>query len=253
VAVGAIGTLAASGCAELPGGALRQLREAEQAYRLARFADSERLTTEVIDAHPDRPDTAEAYYIRGLSRLRLGQRVSAASDFEAGHRRCQREALEVLLSVQLGNLAYEDKAYGRAAGWFGPVMSNLPRSASGDETWYRYGHSLQRTGQFGAAREAFNRVLTDYGSGPRARDALRNVSWPQDYFTVQCGAYSGRRPAGDAAEQLRRRGLDATVTQLRDRGSVQYIVHVGRYKEYDAALAALPSIRQVQPDAFLLP
>ena len=242
-----------AGCAELPGEAVRQIKQADRSYRLARFADSERLASQVIDAHPDKPDTAEAYYIRGLSRLRLDQRSSAASDFEVGLRRCQREELKVLLSLQLGNMAYENGVYGRAATFLGRVVTKLPASAPGDETWYRYAESLQRSGDFARARDAFHRVLTSYGSSPRARDALRNVSWRQDYFTVQCGAYSQRRAAGDAAEQLRRRGLAPTVTKLRDRGSVQYIVHVGRYSDFDSASAALPAVRRVQPDAFLLP
>lgn len=242
-----------AGCAELPGEAVRQIRHADQSYRLARFAESERLASRVIDAHPDKPDTAEAYYIRGLSRLRLGQRSSAASDFEVGLRRCEREELSVLLSLQVGNMAYEAGVYGRAATFLGRAVTKLPTSAPGDETWYRYAHSLQRSGDFAHAGDAFHRVLTDYGNSPSARDALRNVSWRQDYFTLQCGAYSRRRAAGDAAEQLRLRGLVPTVTKLRDRGSVQYIVHVGRYRDFGAAWSALPAVRSVQPDAFILP
>lgn len=242
-----------TGCNDLPARSIEQLRRADREYRAHRFARSERAATQVIDAHPDNPDTAEAYYLRGLSRLMTGRRSPAEGDFRSGLRLCGRRGLEVLLALQLGDLAFERGAFDEAAGLFGRAVSDLPDGVAADATWYRYGLSLQRGGAFDEAARAYQHVIADHPDGPFARNALRKKSWAHEYFTVQCGAYSGSGRARSACDALRRRGIDGAEVTVEKGREAPYIVQAGRYADYASARRALEAVRRVQPDAFVMP
>lgn len=247
------GIFLAGGCNELPASDVRRIKQAHQAYRLARYSESDRLTTAVIRDYSDKPDTAEAYYLRGISRLKQARRLEAEPDLHAALRLCRRRTLEVLLYMQLGNLAFQDGAYRRAAKLYRRAMDDLPSKVAVHEVWYRYGVSLQRSGDFAGARAALRRAMVGRVSSTMRKDAVRKISWKHDYFTVQCGAFSQMRSARAVAETLRRQGIDAVAPRQNEAGSLSYVVHAGRYRDYASARAALPAVRRVQADAFIVP
>jgi len=86
-----------------------------------------------------------------------------------------------------------------------------------------------------------------------ANAAWRKSVWPNDYFTVQSGAFSSRAKADDAAQEWRNRGLSVSVSDKGESGSDLYRVHVGRYATYRAARTAWEDIRRTAPDAFIVP
>lgn len=243
----------AAGCNHLPESAIQQIRQADQAYRLANYRGSEQLAAAVIRDHSHKPDTAEAYYLRGISGLQQGHRKAAVGDFRSALRLCRRRELESALCVQLGNLALDDRAYASAAGFYGRAVDDLPANVPADQVWYRYGLSLQRGGYFVRARDAFRRVVADTPSSPVRGSALRKMAWPHDYFTVQCGVFSRPNSAAAVVAKLRRQGIRAVTSRLDRRDSPRYAVHAGRYRNYASASEALSAIRRIQSDAFLVP
>ena len=245
--------VAAGGCNDLPAPAVRQIKRADQAYRLSRYLESDRLAGEVIRAHSRKPDTAEAYYLRGLSRLKQARRADAEADFRAALRLCRRRALEVLLCVQMGNLAFQDGAYARSAGFYRRGADDLPANVPIGQVWYRYGLSLQRSGEFDRARAVFRRLVNGRPAGAMGSNALRQMAWKHDYFTVQCGAFSRMESARAAAANLLGQGIEAVASRQDRRGAPPYVVYAGRYRNYAFASAALPAIRRIQGDAFIVP
>lgn len=252
-AIGLLGTVVVGGCTRLPKSAIRQIDQANEAYRVGQYAEAERWATQAIAGHPSHPDVAEALYLRGLSRLRLGRRGEARSDCEDALALCKRRTLAGLLHVQLGHLDFQDGRYGRAAGRYRQALADLPRASRSDEFRYRYGQSLQRSGRFAEAIAVFRRVVAEHPSSRYAVMARRKVAWPHSYFAIQCGAYSDRSRAGAAADALRRRGIASVTVSRGDSASAPYLVHAGRYGAYSAATAALQSIRSIQRDAFVVP
>ncbi len=241
------------GCNELPKQAVHQLQQANQSYRNARYDQSERWSGQVIRAHPEKPDTAEAYYLRALARLKTKRRSLAEGDLLAASRRCGRPDLEVLICVQLGNMAFEDAKYARAASMYGRAGDELPTGMRADEVWYRHALSLQRSGRFTDAERAFRRLLRGHPTSGYAAAASAKLAWKHKYCTVQCGAFAQEDRARVAAAELRRRGIDSVSLAVRQWAELPYVVYAGRFRDYESAQSALSSIRRIQADAFVVP
>jgi len=248
-----IGLLTWSGCGAVPGRTVQQIKQADQAYRLARYGESDRLTSTVIQEHPASPFTAEALYLRGLSRLKQDQRPQAEQDLEKALFLCRQRDLEVLILVQLANIAFDDDRYRRAAQCYQRAVDESPLAVPGDTLWYRYGLSLQRSGDFPGARFAFQQLLARHPGSSLVQHARRRMSWRFDHFTIQCGAFAEERSAQTAAQNLRQAGIDASVSARDPRIGIPYAVYSGRYRAYADAQSALTSVRQFQHDAFVVP
>jgi len=249
----AIAALASDGCSRLPDGAVRQINEAHRAYQRRDYPRCERLVSPVIAEHRGQPDTAEAYYLRGLARLRTGRRDAAHGDFQAGRRIADRAELKALLDAQLGNLEYEAGHYQRAAAHYRRAEPGLPATPPTDRLLLRYGISLQRSGHFGEAKQVLAKLLLRFPSGRPAEQARRKVTWPHDYHAIQCGVYAQAASAKSAARRLRDQGVQATNWRETLNGTTRHVVRAGRFRSYAEAHRNLQQIRAVVPDAFVVP
>jgi tetratricopeptide (TPR) repeat protein len=244
---------AASGCAALPGPAVRQIREADDAYNAQRYAEADKILSPVIDDYLASPDIAEALYLRGLCRLRTARPVEAQADLEAALERSQRPDLTDRLHTQLGNLEYNQERYNRAVGYYEDSYRDLPNRPPKDRVGLQYGVALQRLGRFGEARGVFNDVATRFANTDFGAEARRKAGWTHDYFTIQCGVYREIGGAHRLAQTLKDKGIDALAVPEDGASSKLYMVRVGRYRTYTAARQALPAVQRVQRDAFIAP
>jgi len=241
------------GCQHLPPSAAQRVKQADVAYRAAGYEQARHIAGLVIAKYPSKIETAEAYYLRGLSDLKLRRLSSALSDFRSALKLCKRRDLEVLVRLELGNLAFDGGAYHKAVAQYADIMNELPAGVPSDEAWYRYGVSLQKVGDFGRSRQALLRAAGERRPGTINATARRKMSWQHSYFTIQCGAFATARSAGAVRDGLRRHGIPALVTSVKADRATRHVVQVGRYRDFSAARSALASIRRVQPDAFVVP
>lgn len=245
--------IAGTGCDRLPAPAVTRIRQGHRAYRQGDYARAQRLLSPVIAAHADQPDVGEAYYVRGLARLRAGQTKAAANDFQAALRVADRSELKALLHAQLGNLAFEDGQYGSAARHYRRAAPDLPNRSPTDRVLLRYGVSLQRAGRFRQAKLVLADLLTRFSSGSAAAEAHRKLAWIGDHYSIQCGVYSNQANAQATARKLRAQGLEASAWRETHNGSTRYVVRAGRYTRRADAERALPNVRRIIPDAFVVP
>ena len=245
--------VAGTGCDRLPAPAVTRIRQGHHAYQRGDYARVQRLLSPVIAAHAERPDVGEAYYVRGLARLKAGQAKAAANDFQAALRVADRSELKALLHAQLGNLAFEDGQYESAARHYRRAAPNLPDRSPTDRVLLRYGVSLQRAGRFRQAKLVLADLLTRFSSGPAAAEARRKLTWIGHYYSIQCGVYSNQANAQATARKLRAQGLQASAWRETHNGSTRFVVRAGRYTRRADAERALPNVRQTIPDAFVVP
>jgi tetratricopeptide (TPR) repeat protein len=244
---------AIAGCDRLPASAVTQIREGHQAYQQQNYAGAQQRLSSVIAAHPTQPDIAEAYYVRGLAALKRGQTEQARQDFLAGMRLVERPDLRALLQAQLGNLAYESGLYEAAVVRYQKAEPDLPERDPTNRILLRYGISLQRCGRFNDAKLVLADLLTRFPHGPVAADARRRAGWVGDHYAIQCGVYARQPNAQSTARQLRSKGVKASAWRETRNGSVRYVVRAGKYARRSDAERALPAIRRIIPDAFVVP
>jgi TolA-binding protein len=242
----------AAGCAMLPPQACSQLRQADEQYRCGELTAAERLTGGIIAQYPQAPGTAEAHYIRGLVRIRQGRNVEAKQDLTRATELSKRRELTALAGSSMGMILQREGADEKAAQWFERSIAGLPAGGTYDEVLYRYGISAQRSGDWKAARQAFNRLCSEYADSTYAADAARRARWPGDYFSIQGGLFDRAANAERLMSTLRAAGLAPTLISDAD-GQGRHAVRVGRFADYASASRALPRVRQTVSDAFIVP
>jgi tetratricopeptide (TPR) repeat protein len=250
--VGALLTSVAAGCSSLPPAAITQITQADESYRLARFDDVERSTGSVIREYGGHAQTAEAYYLRALARIRRGRRDDARSDLRAGLRLCKRDDLRGAMSHQLANLAYDDADYSAAATWYEASAVNPPAGMQGDDVRLKRGNALMRSGDFSRARQTYRRLAAT-NKGDAGQAARRKLEWDVDYFSIQCGAFSTPQRAIAAARELRQKGLDVSTRMVGRGGRARHLVLVGKYATHSGAMREWATVKRYQPDAFIVP
>ena len=242
-----------AGCERLPGPAVKQIRQAHQAYEHRQYAQSERMLGSVIAEHAGKPDVAEAHYVRGLCRLNQDHQQAARSDFEAGLAVADRAELRALLHAQLGNLDYEAGDYAQAAAHYRAAKDDLPERSPFDRVLLRYAESLRRQGDFREAKRVWAELLLKFPQGSSARLARRKLADGDDHYSIQCGVYSKPAYAQKAAEDLRSKGIPARAWKEQRNGTTRHVVRTGQYRTYAEAQQALQEVRRHVPDAFIVP
>lgn len=232
---------------------MRQIENANLAYRARDYDRAEGMLTPVIRSHPESPDTAEALYLRALCHIHRQQRDTARADLKRAIPMSQRPDLTALAYAQLGNLAFDEEDYPQAAGCYHYAAKGLPRQRPTDQVLYQYGLSLQRCGRFADARFAFADVVMDYSGSPYAAAAQRKLAWPYEFFSIQCGAFSKLESARELAGDLQARGFDTRILQDPRAESTLYIVYSGQHSTYGAAVTERDAIRNVVHDVFVVP
>jgi tetratricopeptide (TPR) repeat protein len=242
-----------AGCVTVPPAAARQIEVAHEAYLAHQYGRAEGLLSPVISEHRDKPEIAEALYLRALCRLQTEQRAKAAGDLDAALAGSKRADLTALIHAQLGILCFEDGRYDRAVEHYRRAERDLPEGAPTDRVIYERGVSLQRAGHFDEARVALAEVFMRFPASSYAPRARRAYKWKRDYFTVQCGAFTKIATAHETAARLRQKGYEAlAVPETRD-GVKLHVVHAGKHRTYAPAASAAAAIRTFVPDAFVVP
>ncbi len=241
------------GCSALPAPAIQRIRTADREYRCCRYAAAEELLSPVIAAHQGKPETAEALYLRGLCRLRSQRVAEARSDLDKALHLARRNDLVDRIHAQLGNIAFDMEKHDQAIVHYEQGYNDLPNKPPKDRVGYQYGVVLQRVGRWVEGRSVLSGVAGRFPKSDFAGKAGRKAAWPHDHYAIQCGAYRNIAGAHKHADSLRDRGIDALAVPHSAASATLYLVCVGHYRTYAAARDALPTVRQAQSDAFIVP
>jgi tetratricopeptide (TPR) repeat protein len=202
--------------------------------------------------YPRAEQSAEAYYIRGVARCRLGQTDPAKADLNAALPLTRRKDLSGLIHMELGNIAYKAGDLGAAEGQFRAVLVDIPAGATpADEAAFLLGCILQRQGKWADADLFFDRVMHLFDGTDLARQAgqrVHAVAW-----SIQAGAFENPAPAQDLVKRLRGLALPVRIDRELRGGRMMHLVRVGTYPTFEAAQADLVKVKAVSSDAYPAP
>jgi TolA-binding protein len=254
IVAAATGVVSLNGCTSLPEGARQELMRAHQAYEQGELTTAENGAGRLIGAYPHAREIGEAYYVRGLARARQGRTSEAETDFREAIKRSQRRDLSGRAATSLGMVLQERGEFGEAASSYEGAAANLEAGEVQATAMYNLGVCRQREGRWSEARRAFKSFLRKYPSSPEAAQARRRAAWPHEHFAIQCGVFGNSANAQRMLEQLRRENLQAYVeAHGGQRWGGASAVRVGRFRDYGAAARALPMVKRVVADAYIVP
>jgi len=242
-----------SGCTRLPDTERQTLIRASDMYSRGETTSAVKKLDQLINDYHQTNEIAEAYYLRGLCRIRNGQDLPAIEDFERAIQKSTRDDLTALCRASMAALAYKRGDWGKAAELYKKAIPDLPDRSPTDVILYCAGISFQRIGKWRDAAYQFGRILRKFRSRPIASDARRMAGWKYDYYSIQLGAFKHADNATDAVRSYRAKNLEAWQEFLPRNGGGLWVVMSGRYPTYAQARSALSHVRKTQAEAIIIP
>ncbi len=227
------------------------IKKGQQLYSEGNYVGAERELGTVISAYPSKPACAEAYYLRGLVRIKQNQTILAEQDFKRALELAKRDDLKTNAHICLGSIYFERKLWDNAYHHYKQACNNLPKVSPNEWVLYRLGLAAQKTGRWREARKYFARLIREYPESQAARLARARIGY--NYFTIQAGAFSKVSGAKKRSSELEAHGFDTRIETHINNGSKLYVVFVGRYKNYYQATGTLNKVKKFVSDARIIP
>ncbi|NLE29760.1 MAG: tetratricopeptide repeat protein [Phycisphaerae bacterium] len=243
--------LGLNGCSLVNPDLAEGIREGQKQYARKNYLGAERLLTAAISKDPRSPAVAEAYYIRGLARLKLYRMNIAQQDFKRALALATRDDLKANVHVCLASIAFEQEDWDTAYKYYKAAEVNLPILSPSDWILFRLASSAQRSGRWEEGKKYFGRILREYPNSEVAKSAKRYMNC--QYFTIQTGAFSNASGAQAQMSELRQAGLPARSEIINVNGKTLKRVSVGRYNYYSQASKGLAKVQKVVPNARIVP
>ncbi len=241
------------GCTQFPEPARRSIIEGTRAYEGRQYAAAAVTLDAVIRDHPTAPESAEAFYVLALCRIRQGRLADARSDLDRCLDLSVRPDLTARAWATRGAVEYDAGAWDRAAEMYEKALRDLPERPPTDLVRYRCGTALQRLGRWDDARGMYAALLHHYPDSPHAADARRRFSWNRSYFAIQCGAFASESQADALLGKIRSVLPDTRRESEARFDRPMFLVYAGRYPTYAEAERGLPQVRKHVPGAFIVP
>ena len=238
--IGALMTAAilvvAAGCGQL---AWREdhfpFEQGYAAMEAGRWHEAAEAFTTFLQAHPGSPARGEAYYYRGLARVRLGARDEALADFQHAVRAAPPPPIDAYANVAIGNLHYEAGEDREAVLAYARVLKNPPDDLPLERVLLRLAISLQRIGKWRSADTYLAYVMEHYPKTAAAAEARRR--YQAGAFSVQTGAYASSTGASREAARLRSAGFQPRLGMTERNRKRFHTVRVGRSQTHAEAVA----------------
>jgi len=234
---------AAAGCAK---GALN--KEGQRLFTVGydslqqgRYPDADRNFTRVIAGNPNSWALSEVFYFRGLTRLRMGRRTEAKTDFLQGASHYGRKLTQVYSVVALANLEYEEGHDTMAVNLYKRALARDLGEVPVDAVLFRLAVGLQRLGHWREADDTFAHLIDKYGESELRTAAQRRFQ--ASFFTVQVGAFADRRNARSLAGKLRAEKWPVVVGLVAGKDKTLHTVSVGQYRTYLDARAVAEKLK----------
>ncbi len=242
-----------AGCTQFGPGECESLRQASQLYGRGDLSGANVRLDRLIADHGQALEIGEAYYLRGLCRIRTGQEQAALVDFRQAIDHSKRPDLTAYARASLAAIYHRQGYWMQAADLYSDALPALPSQPPKDMIMFSAGVALQRAGRWKDAAMCFAELLRVFRDRPIAVQARQKAQWRHEYFAIQLGAFSEADRAESEVRNWQRRRVDAVQESVPRGDQNLWVVMTGRYPTYAQALEALKRVRTSVPDAYIIP
>lgn len=248
------GLLLLSGCSDLTSQQRAWRDEGVRAYeRDDDYGRAIQKLTLFLNEVGDRPEAAQALYVRGISYAKTGRRAAAYADLKRSLELADEEDVTWRASFVLGVLHFEDARWQDSGRAYSTALSNMPTDPPMDFALFRLGQCCERTGRWSSAQQAFRRLVEQFPERDLAESARLRLSRRAEHFALQCGAFAVRENADKLLDELSGKGLDTYIRSEVRGHKTLHVVLVGRFVSYEQAEGYLLTARQHVQDARIWP
>jgi len=217
----------------------------------------QRYETVIEDANKvlDEGPNADAYYLRARAEeerpkpdpeIEASDLSKAREDYQAALEQAPPAGLKSAIELGLGNVAFDQEDWGEALGAFSAALPTLDRPEWRGPALFRMGVCQQRLGQFDAADQTFEAVITQF-AGTEWADRATSLEG-MHVFYVQLGAFAKPQDAQHVLSTASGVGVPLQLMQDQD----LTLVRGGPYTTYNAAKLAKAQLAGVNPDAVIV-
>lgn len=239
------------GCSQVDPKLEQDIKVGHRDYARGNLISAERILTRAITEHPKSPHVAEAYYVRGLVRLKDRKPGQAQSDFARALELAKRDDLKANCRVCLGSIAYENHDWARAYDYYCRAVDKLPHLTPTDWVYYRLGDAAQKTGKWAGAERYFARLIRYFPNTQAARLAQRRINC--DAFTIQAGVFGNSANANKQLRLLEGAAFSPRREYKDLNGKQVQAIYIGKYDTFAQASRSLEQVKRVVPDAQIVP
>ena len=241
------------GCTDLNATQRSWLADGQRAYDQQRYTESIRSLSQFIDAVPNRPETAQAFYVRAMANAKVGQRTTAYADLG----RCAALPADAetrwRAQVVLGTLHFEEGHWALARQAYAAALEAIPPTAPRDVVLHRLALCQERLGQWPEARATFTTLVNQYPRSSYVQTARRHLAANASCFSAQCGVFSAQKNADALVSTLNSKGVSAFIRRDSRNGKPVFVVLVATYRDYAEAQRGLSMVQAYVPEAVLWP
>jgi tetratricopeptide (TPR) repeat protein len=249
----------------LPGSAAgREAFEAGQkAYLEKRYSDTIELMSRYAQTDPGGAMGAEALYWRGMSRLALGEIVSARDDLlrVKATRRIPRW-LQALAQRGIARCYQAEGDYRNAEAAYKRLLYLYPEDSDSVETLHAMAECARLRGDAASAAQYERELAMQKPATPlrkpvgRWKNSGTEASPPpaaQVRFVVQAGVFSDRTGAARLVARLRRKNLESIIIRQTTGRQTRYIVQAGSFTTRTGARRRAGELKKNGFDAIVKP
>jgi tetratricopeptide (TPR) repeat protein len=214
------------------------LQDGFNKYSALQFAEAQTIAEDYIRDNPNAADLDQAYYLRGISRMTLGNRIGAVSDLRTAITKTTRADLRSKAYRALGDIAFDQQQWADAIKNYELGLDNLNLAPTAVTYFnYRIGAALQCQGEWTKATPWFTKVVDAHNDAALTDRTIRRMYARN--FAIQYGAFQEQAGAQSLQTQLRAANISAgIVPETRADSKIWYLVQSGSYPNWTEASVA---------------
>ena len=211
------------------------VRDIETAILKKDFNQAEKLSKQLLDAHPPQDASGQVSYYLGISQMNLGNYEEAENIFKKLTREVPASALRDKATLGLFDAYYLQERYPEALNVIQKLLRSSPQSEYLSLIYLKAARVNLKLAQWSKASEYLKNIINGFPNSLEVY-AARQLLEERQYFAVQTGSFLERERAEQLVAELKQKGQYSYIIETTDQQNKKYFrVRAGQFSLLDDA------------------